>query len=245
MSSSCARRELERRSRSGAPRLCPGLAETDARSRGNGGATSPSASATRRARLGEALTGIQRGVDQRLADLVVRPRKSPAATRRRARANHAAPGAADRGNREEARGGARPLQASIDEHRGLIGTTRDELQRTARELAPQRLGRARAARHGPQGARCRKSRKRCGNASTISRSRSSASRPRRCSGIAAGLGEVEHRQVETVRRSVTRETTRYGRGGRSVVRHHDPHGARGGRPPAAARARPFDRTVRP
>jgi hypothetical protein len=159
-------------------------------------------------RLGEALTAIQRSVDQRLGDwtadleklqsqlaeelarITQRQEQLTVEIEKRLEAEH------DR------------LQASIDEQRGLVGGARDELQRTAKDLVrtlseelEQHAADRRHALH-EVGERLRK--REHDLQEQIEREQADAMQR-----VSAGLAEVEQRQVETLRRSVSRETTRY------------------------------------
>jgi hypothetical protein len=159
-------------------------------------------------RLGESLTTIQRGVDQRLADWTsdlekLQVQLAEELQRITQRQEQLTAEIEKRLGDESER-----LRAAIDEHRGLIGTTRDELQRAARELVrnaegelEQHAADRRRALH-EVGERLRK--REHDLQEQIEREQAEAVQR-----IAAGLGEVEQRQIEAVRRSVSRETTRY------------------------------------
>jgi hypothetical protein len=159
-------------------------------------------------RLGDALTAIQRSVDQRLGDWTADLEKLQA---------HLAEELARIGQRQEQMTAEIEkrvedehdrLQATIDEHRGLVGGARDELQRTARDLVrtlsdelEQHAADRRRALH-EVGERLRKREHELQE--QIEREQADATQR-----VSAGLAEVEQRQVEALRRSVSRETTRY------------------------------------
>ena len=159
-------------------------------------------------RLGEALTTIQRGVDQRLADWTSDLEKLQAQLaeelqRITQRQEQLTAEIAKKLEEESDR-----LEATIDEHRGLIGSTRDELQRTARELvrnlSAELEQHAADRRRGLHEVAERLRKREHDLQEQIEREQAEAVQR-----ISAGLGEVEQRQIEAVRRSVSRETTRY------------------------------------
>jgi hypothetical protein len=159
-------------------------------------------------RLGEALTTIQRGVDQRIADWTFDLEKLQAQlgeelqriTQRQEQLR------AEIEKRLEKE--AERLQATIDEHRGLIGVAKEEVQRTTKELvrdaATELEQHAADRRRALQEVADRLRKREHELQEQIEREQAEATQR-----IAAGLGDVEQRQVEAVRRSVTRETTRY------------------------------------
>ena len=159
-------------------------------------------------RLGAALTAIQRGVDQRLGDWTADLEKLQAQLAEELQRITQRQEQLTAETEKQLEDERERLRATIDEHRGLVGNARDELQRTARELVrtlsdelEQHASDRRRALH-EVGERLRA--REHDLQQQIEREQAEAMQR-----IAVGLGEVEQRQVEAIRRSVSRETTRY------------------------------------
>jgi hypothetical protein len=159
-------------------------------------------------RLGDALTTIQRGVDQRLADWTSDLEKLQAQVaeelQRITQRQEQLTAEIEKKLVEE---GDR-LQTTIDEHRGLIGSARDELQRTARELV--RTAASELEQHATDRRRAlHEVGERLQKREHDLQARIELEQAEAVQRIAVGLAEVEQRQIEAVRRVVSRETTRY------------------------------------
>jgi hypothetical protein len=159
-------------------------------------------------RLGEALTTIQRSVDQRLADWTSDLEKLQAQLaeelQRIAQRQVVLTAAIEKRLEDE----SDRLKGAIDDHRGLIGTTKEELQRTTKELVRDATAElelyASDRRRALQEIADRLRKRELELQEQIEAAQSDAVQR-----IAAGLADVEQRQVEQLRRSVERDTTRY------------------------------------